>query len=67
MTLFIRNQIVNKKPYINNRAFKTFIMKKLLAFALIIIVFLSSCRTSGYGCKGRTTWKQMVERANRPY
>lgn len=35
-----------------------------LVAALAITVFLSSCRTSGYGCKGRESWEQMVKRIN---
>lgn len=32
----------------------------------LVIATLSSCRT-GYGCKGRESWKSMERRINRPY
>jgi len=41
-------------------------MKKILAIVAIGLL-LQSCRTSGYGCKGRATWEQVVRKANRPY
>jgi hypothetical protein len=41
-------------------------MRKLLLLA-VIAIFMSSCRTTGYGCKGRMTWEQVVRKANRPY
>jgi uncharacterized membrane protein YfhO len=34
--------------------------------AFIAIFMLQSCRTTGYGCKGRMTWEQVVRKANRP-
>jgi hypothetical protein len=42
-------------------------MKKLLVILLVAIIGFTSCRTSGYGCKGRESWSQMVKRNNRPY
>lgn len=42
-------------------------MKKLIVLAVVAIFMLQSCRTSGYGCKGRMTWEQVVRKANRPY
>lgn len=38
-----------------------------LAFILLFAFFLSSCRTQGYGCKGRASWDQVVRKANRLY
>jgi uncharacterized membrane protein YfhO len=35
--------------------------------AFIAIFMLQSCRTTGYGCKGRMSWEQVVRKANRPY
>ena len=32
-----------------------------------IIAFLTSCATSGYGCKGKESWNKMVRRINSPY
>lgn len=32
------------------------------AFVATLITSMSSCRTSGYGCHGRESWKQMVKR-----
>jgi len=43
------------------------IMKKVIILAVIAIFMLQSCRTSGYGCKGRATWEQVVRKANRPF
>ena len=41
------------------------------AIVLIIIVllglFAGSCRTSGYGCKGKESWKHMERRINLGY
>jgi hypothetical protein len=37
------------------------------AFVATLITSLASCRTSGYGCKGRESWKSMERRINRPY
>jgi hypothetical protein len=43
-------------------------MKKLslIVFLGALILAETSCRTSGYGCKGRETWGGMVKRINRP-
>lgn len=38
----------------------------LFITAAIAIFMLQSCRTTGYGCKGRMTWEQVVRKANRP-
>jgi hypothetical protein len=38
----------------------------LFVTAAIAIFMLQSCRTTGYGCKGRMTWEQVVRKANRP-
>ena len=38
----------------------------VLISTILTIFLLSSCRTSGYGCKGRETWGGMVKRINRP-
>lgn len=36
----------------------------LIASVAITILFLSSCASTGYGCKGNQSWKQMVKRIN---
>ncbi len=33
----------------------------------IILQLLPSCRTSGYGCKGKESWGGMIKRINKPY
>ncbi len=38
-----------------------------LAFILLFALFLSSCRTTGYGCKGNASWNDVVRKANRMY
>ena len=42
------------------------IVVKLVFIALFAIMF-SSCKTSGYGCKGKASWNQVVNKANRLY
>jgi hypothetical protein len=42
------------------------IVLSLTALAIFVLTF-SSCRTSGYGCKGRESWGGMVKRINRAY
>jgi hypothetical protein len=57
---------------LNNIKFKIKVMKKTalmlivvkLAFILLFALFLSSCRTTGYGCKGRSSWDSMIKKAN---
>jgi hypothetical protein len=44
----------------------TYIIVLLLALGMLIMVF-SSCRTSGYGCHGKMTWKQLERKNNRMY
>ena len=39
----------------------------LTSAALVLVVFLASCKTSGYGCKGRESWNHMEKRINRGY
>jgi hypothetical protein len=43
-------------------------MKKLI-IAVITLLLFNSCTSSrkGYGCDGKTSWKQMIKRANKPY
>lgn len=36
------------------------------AFVATLITSLSSCRTGGYGCKGRESWKSLERRINSP-
>jgi hypothetical protein len=31
---------------------------------ILAVIILSSCRTSGYGCKGNESWGKMVRRIN---
>jgi hypothetical protein len=38
-----------------------------LGFILLFSLFLSSCKTSGYGCKGKASWNDVVRKANRLY
>lgn len=40
---------------------------QVVIFAIILVLYMSSCRTSGYGCKGKESWNQMVKRINKPY
>lgn len=43
-------------------------MKKLTFFLVLFsLVIFSSCGTQGYGCKGRASWNQVVNKANRLY
>jgi predicted small secreted protein len=44
----------------------TFIAIELL-FILLFAFFLSSCKTTGYGCKGKASWNDVVRKANRMY
>lgn len=39
----------------------------VVILAGLIISSLSSCRTSGYGCKGKESWGRMVKRINNGY
>lgn len=39
----------------------------ILLFLGMLIMALTSCRTSGYGCHGRLTWKQLERKNNRMY
>lgn len=43
-------------------------MKKKIALTIAIltaiVLFAASCKTSGYGCKGRESWGKMVRRIN---
>lgn len=47
--------------------------KKNSAYLCIVIVLLllalcfQSCAPTGYGCKGRASWNDVVRKANRPY
>jgi PBP1b-binding outer membrane lipoprotein LpoB len=45
-------------------------MKKTLqtitAVILLALIFSSCSTRSGYGCKGRESWGNMVKRINRP-
>lgn len=40
-------------------------MKYILIAALILSVIFTSCKTNGYGCKGKESWNGMVKRINR--
>lgn len=42
-------------------------MKKIIYLLLVAIVLFSSCKTTGYGCKGRASWNDVVRKANRMY
>jgi hypothetical protein len=44
--------------------------KKIIQLVLVVVfisIGVSSCRTSGYGCKGKETWGGMTKRINRYY
>ena len=38
--------------------------KTAIFVVIILITILSSCKTSGYGCKGNESWGKMVRRIN---
>lgn len=40
---------------------------KVILLLVICGVFFTSCSRKGYGCRGNSSWKQMVERNNKPY
>lgn len=42
-------------------------MIKLFILLIIASTLLSSCATSGYGCKGKASWNDVIRRANKPY
>ena len=42
-------------------------MKKYLLLFVFVSLLLSSCKTSGYGCKGNESWGHMVKRINNGY
>jgi len=45
-------------------------MKKIYSVIVVLVLtslVMSSCKTNGYGCKGRESWGQMIKRNNRPY
>lgn len=42
-------------------------MRKLFILLIIASTLLSSCATSGYGCKGTGTWNGVVRKANKLY
>jgi hypothetical protein len=50
---------------INNMKIRTMVL--YIIVAAFILQLLPSCKTSGYGCKGRESWGQMIKRNNRPY
>ena len=47
---------------------KKIVLTKVLSLIMLLtlIYCLSSCRTSGYGCKGKESWGKMTKRINRP-
>jgi hypothetical protein len=42
-------------------------MKKLIILFIFVVLFGTSCKTSGYGCRGKESWSGVVKRINRPY
>lgn len=42
-------------------------MKRVLLLLLGIVLLASSCATSGYGCKGKSSWDGMIKKANSSY
>ena len=39
----------------------------IIALAVVVLLFASSCSRNGYGCKGNQSWEKMVKRNNRAY
>jgi hypothetical protein len=42
-------------------------MKKVIvsiAIVSLIVMSMSSCKSTGYGCRGRESWSHMVKRIN---
>lgn len=44
----------------------TYVLITLIAIGMVVSMF-QSCRTSGYGCHGKMTWKQLERKNNRMY
>lgn len=42
-------------------------MKRILFIFVVVSLVMTSCKTNGYGCRGRESWKKMERRINRPY
>lgn len=42
-------------------------MKKIVFILIAACLLFSSCATTGYGCKGRASWNDVVRKANKLY
>jgi len=62
----IKKPINQKNKTVMKKTALTFIAIELL-FILLFAFFLSSCKTTGYGCKGKASWNDVVRKANRMY
>jgi hypothetical protein len=47
--------------------FKKLLIVLFLLLGLVYTILMSSCRTSGYGCDGKSSWGQTLKRANKMY
>lgn len=66
-TLTVVTLMLDKKP--DEKSDKKTLIQGTMLLAVITtvaitILFLSSCASTGYGCKGNQSWKQMVKRIN---
>lgn len=39
----------------------------IIAIIIMLMVTMTSCKTTGYGCKGKESWNKMVKRINNGY
>lgn len=42
-------------------------MKRIILLLVVIALVGTSCKTSGYGCKGKASWNDVIRKANSPY
>jgi hypothetical protein len=42
-------------------------MKRIILLLLGIVLLASSCATSGYGCRGKASWNDVIKKANSSY
>jgi hypothetical protein len=70
MSMFLTVLFLLQDPDANPKAKSTgFGLLTTIAVMLVVLLIFSSCSTGrqGYGCKGKESWKRMVERINKPY